>query len=47
VVLSLVPHVIIAVIEGVVVGFTVGFLARVKPELLGLSSPAVDAERSN
>jgi cobalt/nickel transport system permease protein len=26
----------LAVLEGVVVGFTVGFLARVKPELLGL-----------
>jgi cobalt/nickel transport system permease protein len=29
-------HLPIAVIEGVIVGFTVGFLAKVKPELLGL-----------
>ncbi len=28
----------VAAIEGVVIGFTVGFLAKVKPELLGLSS---------
>jgi cobalt/nickel transport system permease protein len=31
-------HLPIAVIEGVVLGFTVGFLARVKPELLGLDA---------
>jgi cobalt/nickel transport system permease protein len=30
-------HLPIAVIEGIVVGFTVSFLARVKPQLLGLS----------
>lgn len=30
-----VAHLPIAVIEGIVVGFTVGFLARVKPEMLG------------
>ena len=34
----LVAHLPIAVIEGVVLGFTVGFLAKVKPEMLGLSS---------
>jgi cobalt/nickel transport system permease protein len=32
-------HLPVAVIEGVVLGFTVGFLARVKPELLGLHAP--------
>jgi cobalt/nickel transport system permease protein len=31
-------HLPIAVIEGIVVGFTVSFLARVKPQLLGLSA---------
>jgi cobalt/nickel transport system permease protein len=35
VLLTLVPHLFIALIEGVVLGFTVGFLAKVKPELLG------------
>jgi cobalt/nickel transport system permease protein len=30
-----VAHLPIAVVEGVVLGFTVGFLARVKPEMLG------------
>ena len=34
VLLTVVPHLVIAVIEGVVLGFTVGFLARVKPEML-------------
>lgn len=34
VLLVLVPHVGIALIEGVVLGMTVGFLARVKPELI-------------
>jgi cobalt/nickel transport system permease protein len=29
----------VAAIEGVVMGFTVGFLAKVKPELLGIASP--------
>jgi cobalt/nickel transport system permease protein len=32
-------HLPIAVIEGVVLGFTVGFLARVKPEMLGWVYP--------
>jgi cobalt/nickel transport system permease protein len=34
VVLTLPPHLVIAAVEGVVLGFTVSFLARVKPELL-------------
>jgi cobalt/nickel transport system permease protein len=34
-----VAHLPIAVIEGVVLGFVVGFLARVKPELLGWTGP--------
>lgn len=33
--IELVAHVPIAVLEGVVLGFTVGYLARVKPEMLG------------
>jgi len=39
VLVMLVPHVIIAVIEGIVLGFTIGFLVRVKPELLGWKVP--------
>jgi cobalt/nickel transport system permease protein len=39
VLVSVVLHLPLAVVEGVVVGFAVGFLARVKPEMLGL--PAV------
>jgi cobalt/nickel transport system permease protein len=35
VLLTLIPHLFIAVIEGVVLGFTVGFLVKVKPEMLG------------
>jgi cobalt/nickel transport system permease protein len=34
VILVLPPHLVIAAVEGVVLGFTVSFLARVKPELL-------------
>jgi cobalt/nickel transport system permease protein len=34
-----VPHLFIAVVEGVVLGFTLGFLARVKPEMLNRSAP--------
>jgi cobalt/nickel transport system permease protein len=34
VLITLVPHLFIAVIEGVVLGFTVGFLVKVKPEML-------------
>jgi cobalt/nickel transport system permease protein len=37
-------HLPIAVIEGVVLGFVVGFLVRVKPELLGLSAAVADAD---
>jgi cobalt/nickel transport system permease protein len=36
--LVFVAHLPVVVIEGVVVGFTVGFLARVKPEMLGGST---------
>jgi cobalt/nickel transport system permease protein len=36
VLLTIVLHLPLAALEGVVVGFTVGFLARVKPEMLGL-----------
>ncbi|HLN31492.1 MAG TPA: CbiM family transporter [Gemmataceae bacterium] len=43
-----IAHLPIAVVEGVVLGFTIGFLARVKPEMLGSTkaeevSCAVDA----
>lgn len=34
VLVTLGPHLVIAVVEGVVLGFTVGFLARVKPVML-------------
>lgn len=34
IVLTLAPHLLIAAIEGVVLGFTVRFLARVKPDML-------------
>jgi cobalt/nickel transport system permease protein len=33
---TFVAHLPVAVIEGIVLGFTVGFLAKVKPEMLGL-----------
>lgn len=36
-----VVHLPIAVFEGIVLGFTLGFLAQVKPELLGLEKPHV------
>jgi cobalt/nickel transport system permease protein len=38
VLLVLVPHIVIALIEGVVLGFVLGFLARVKPEIIGWSA---------
>jgi cobalt/nickel transport system permease protein len=39
VLMTLVPHLFIAAVEGVILGFVVGFLARVKPEMLkGLAS---------
>jgi ABC-type Co2+ transport system permease subunit len=31
---TVVPHLVIAVVEGVILGFAVGFLVRVKPEML-------------
>jgi cobalt/nickel transport system permease protein len=34
IVLTLVPHLLIAAVEGVILGFTVSFLARVKPDML-------------
>jgi cobalt/nickel transport system permease protein len=39
VLLVVIMHLPIAVIEGIVLGFTVSFLARVKPELLGWLGP--------
>ncbi|MCC6421803.1 MAG: energy-coupling factor ABC transporter permease [Gemmataceae bacterium] len=44
--LLLVAHLPIAVIEGIVVGFTVGFLAKVKPDLLGLPAAEVHPARA-
>jgi cobalt/nickel transport system permease protein len=41
--LTLVVHLPLAVVEGVVLGVTVGFLARVKPEMLG-ATPAEKRE---
>lgn len=38
--LLVVAHLPVAVVEGIVAGFTVGFLAKVKPELLGLRATA-------
>lgn len=35
----LIAHLPLAVLEGVVLGFTVGFLARVKPAMLGWAEP--------
>jgi cobalt/nickel transport system permease protein len=42
--LLFVAHLPIAVIEGIVLGFAVGFLARVKPEMLGWNPPRVDRD---
>jgi hypothetical protein len=33
-----IAHLPFAVIEGVILGFVVGFLARVKPEMLGIKN---------
>jgi hypothetical protein len=45
--LLVVVHLPFAVVEGVILGFVVGFLAKVKPEMLRLpltrNSPPVDA----
>jgi cobalt/nickel transport system permease protein len=38
VLLVVIPHLPVAVIEGLVLGFTVGYLARVKPEMVGWST---------
>jgi cobalt/nickel transport system permease protein len=40
--ITFVAHLPIAVVEGTVTGFTVGFLARVKPEMLGWEAPAAN-----
>jgi cobalt/nickel transport system permease protein len=34
-----VAHLPVAVVEGIILGFTVGFLARVKPEMLRWAPP--------
>jgi len=44
--LVFVAHLPIAVIEGIVLGFTVGFLARVKPELLGLRGEQLEMQKT-
>jgi cobalt/nickel transport system permease protein len=35
VLLVMVPHLVIAVVEGIILGFTLGFLVKVKPEMVG------------
>ncbi|HZT82304.1 MAG TPA: CbiM family transporter [Gemmataceae bacterium] len=40
--LVFVAHLPIAAVEGIVLGFTVGFVARVKPQLLGWKAPPLD-----
>jgi cobalt/nickel transport system permease protein len=37
--LTFIIHMPLAVVEGAILGFTVGFLARVKPEMLGWTNP--------
>jgi cobalt/nickel transport system permease protein len=37
--LTFITHLPLAVVEGIVLGFAVGFLARVKPEMLGTAAP--------
>jgi cobalt/nickel transport system permease protein len=39
VLMTVVPHLFIAVVEGIILGFTVGFLVRVKPEMLRWITP--------
>jgi hypothetical protein len=42
-----IAHLPFAVIEGVILGFVVGFLAKVKPEMLGIAhhdAPKASAE---
>lgn len=43
-IVDFIVHLPIAVLEGVVLGFTVGFLARVKPEMLGWQPAKEEAE---
>ena len=43
---TFVAHLPVAVLEGVVMGFTVGFLARVKPEMLGWATLCATRESS-
>ncbi len=47
--IMVVAHLPIAAVEGVIVGFTVGFLAKVKPDMLGWTAPppAAVPEREN
>jgi ABC-type Co2+ transport system permease subunit len=40
VLVAVVTNLPLAAVEGIIVGFTVGFLARVKPEMLGWTRPA-------
>jgi cobalt/nickel transport system permease protein len=40
VLIAVVTNLPLAAVEGIIVGFTVGFLARVKPEMLGWTRPA-------
>lgn len=37
--LTFITHLPLAVVEGIILGFAVGFLARVKPEMLGWAAP--------
>jgi cobalt/nickel transport system permease protein len=37
--LTFITHLPLAVVEGIILGFAVGFLARVKPEMLGQTAP--------
>jgi cobalt/nickel transport system permease protein len=42
IVLTLAPHLLIAAVEGVILGFSVSFLARVKPELLRMARSRIE-----
>ncbi|MFO0866410.1 MAG: energy-coupling factor ABC transporter permease [Gemmataceae bacterium] len=44
--LLMVVHLPIAALEGIIVGFTLGFLAKAKPELLGLTPGSESSSRS-
>lgn len=41
--LLVIAHLPIAVVEGVILGFTVGYLARVKPEMIGIRARTPEA----